>query len=280
MMHFITNAIRRARVTVLAGVVCGIVLISAKAAAQELEVDQFEIFLRPGAGHLSNTFTVRNLSSRAQTAQLKIADWYRAEDGANVFVDAGTTRGSCSSQIQIFPATLRLAAGASQAVSVTYKGDPQLKTSCWSAVHVEAAPLPQTDARGVQLLVTVRMSVKIYVEPTNARPALELAELDIVKHVPEPSKPASDTLGNDVIARVRNPGTIQSRVKGHVEYKTIDDKVVQRVPLVDFPVLPGATRTVRSKLPALPVGRYFVLVFFDYGGAELLAGQIELDLSK
>lgn len=266
--------------SVLAGVVSGLALVSGTAAAQQLEVDQFEIFLQPGAGGTQKTFTVRNLSDRPQTAQLKVADWYRAENGANVFVDGGAGKGTCSPHIQIFPTTMRLAAGASQAATVTYNGEQQIKTSCWSAVHVEAAPQAAGEARGVQLLVTIRMTVKIYVEPTNARPALELKEFDIVKHVPEPTKPASDTVGNDVIARVTNPGTIQSRVKGRVEYRTIKDSVIRRVTLDEFPVLPGATRTVRSRLPSLPVGRYFVLVFFDYGGADVLAGQIELDLTK
>lgn len=278
-MRLMMSAIRRARFLVLAGVVSGLAFSPTVTKAQQIEVDKFELFFHPATGQSGESFTVRNLSDRVQTAQLTVKDWYREEDGANQFVDAGTTKGTCHPHIKIFPATIRVAPGASQSVSVTYDGGP-VTTSCWSAVQVETAPQPASDARGAQLLVNIRVTVKVYVEPANARPALEVAELDVVKHVPEVGKSPADTVGNDVMARVTNPGTIQARVKGRVEYRTLMDSVVRRAAIDEFPVLPGASRRVRSRLPQLPVGRYIVLVFFDYGGAEILASQLELDLTK
>jgi hypothetical protein len=48
------------------------------------------------------------------------------------------------------------------------------------------------------------------------------------------------------------------------------------VPIAEFPTLPGATRKVVVEVPrTLAPGDYVVLALVDFGGAELVAGQID-----
>jgi hypothetical protein len=49
-----------------------------------------------------------------------------------------------------------------------------------------------------------------------------------------------------------------------------------QVPIAEFPTLPGAMRKVLVDIPSdLPAGDYVVLALIDFGGAELVAGQID-----
>jgi hypothetical protein len=49
-----------------------------------------------------------------------------------------------------------------------------------------------------------------------------------------------------------------------------------QVPIAEFPTLPGATRKVMVDVPSgLAAGDYVVLALLDFGGAELVAGQID-----
>jgi hypothetical protein len=56
--------------------------------------------------------------------------------------------------------------------------------------------------------------------------------------------------------------------------------VIARVPVDEVPVLPGASRLVRTPMPALPAGKYVVLILLDYGGPDIVAGQIQLEITQ
>ena len=48
------------------------------------------------------------------------------------------------------------------------------------------------------------------------------------------------------------------------------------VPIDEFPTLPGSVRKVMVDVPSgLAPGDYVVLALIDFGGAELVAGQID-----
>jgi hypothetical protein len=257
-------------------VVC--VLLIPQLVAAQLEVDQLELYLRPGVGAVA-TFTVRNTTESALSAQLTFNDWLRDEDGTNRFSDSGTVAQSCAAQLRLFPSTIRLDPNQAQSVQVRYLGGP-LTTSCWSSIRVAATPRSDAPAPGAQLVLTIEHQVKVFVEPRDARPALTLLDVDIQPHVPVGDEPRADTAAHDIVVRASNPGVIQSRVKGRIEYRTLTDSVVARAAVDEFRLLPGATRTSRTRLAALPPGRYVILILLDYGGPELVAGQIDLDLSR
>lgn len=245
-------------------------------AAGQLEVNHFEVFLT--ATNSRGTFIVTNTSNEAVTSRLTVGDWERAVDGTNHYTDtAGTLKGSCHPNITVFPSTLLLAPQQSQTVQVTYTGGART-TSCWSIVFVGTAPQPANIAGGARVTVELRQGIKVYVEPPGARPELQVDSVDTIHHVPAPNEPPRDTVGFDISAMVHNPGLIQSRVKGHIEYRTIKDSLVAQRAIDEFPILPGAQRRVRSRLPQLRPGHYVVLVVFDFGGPELVAGQLELDV--
>jgi hypothetical protein len=64
--------------------------------------------------------------------------------------------------------------------------------------------------------------------------------------------------------------------KGRLEFRRLDNTLAMQVPIAEFPTLPGAARKVMVDVPAgLAAGDYVVLALIDFGGPELVAGQID-----
>jgi hypothetical protein len=76
----------------------------------------------------------------------------------------------------------------------------------------------------------------------------------------------------------KNTGARQTVAHGAVEVRRPDNSVVAKVDIPEFPTLPGATRRLGVALPRLPSGRYVLLALLDYEGAEIAAGQVDLDI--
>jgi hypothetical protein len=270
---------QRARVFVLAGSVLALGVAAPLAVAEaQLEVDELEVFIASVGRERSASFRVRNTSAAPVTARLGVADWSRQSDGTNEFVDAGTVLGACADKVSIFPQLASLAPGESQVVRVSYTGD-SLRTMCWAAVMVGVAPGAAQSTGGAGIAAEIRSAVKVYVNPVVTDLAVRVEDIDVGTHRPTLGESAADTIGTDVIARLRNHGNVQVRAKVRVEYRSVADSVVARAEDDDVPMLPGTERLWRTKIPALAPGRYVVLVVVDFGGTELVAGQLELELT-
>jgi hypothetical protein len=247
-------------------------------AKAQIEVDQLEVFVSSVGTNRQASFRVRNSSGEAVTANLALVDWQRAIDGTNEFSDAGSVSGACAGQVTLFPQLASLGPGESQVVRVSYVGD-SIATQCWAAVMVGLAARPTATAGSAGISSEVRQAVKIYVAPVVTTLNVRVEDLDVGTHRPTMGEAPGDSAGTDVIANLKNHGNVQVRAKVRVEYRSTGDSVIARVEDGDVPMLPGAARLWRTKIPELPAGRYVVLVVVDYGGAELVAGQLELELA-
>lgn len=259
---------RRTQMMVFAGFVSVLHALPVKG---QLEVSTLEMVLVSGAA--AGSFTVHNVSGASQTVTLRLEDWSRAETGSNVFDAPGKLSGSCSPNVSVFPMTLQLRAEESQGVRVSYTGAP-VTTSCWIGVAVGAVAAPSHDSSSMRLQVQIEHLIKIYVEPVAPQRSIAIDSLDIVR------APPPDTMANRISVLVRGTGNAQARVHGRVEYRTAADSVVAKTVIDNFPVLPGAKRRLLLPLQTVPPGRYVVLVMLDYGGPELIAGQIDLEVRK
>jgi len=71
----------------------------------------------------------------------------------------------------------------------------------------------------------------------------------------------------------RNSGGLSLWVRGRIEFRRLDNSVVATADVPEFPVLPGARRTVVVSAPKLRTGRYVALALLDYGGADIAGAQ-------
>ncbi len=263
-----------------------IVLATPAAADAQLTVDALEIFMNTSTANDVRLIGVRNDATSAVQATVTIGDWDRDEQGTNRFLPAGSHARSCSTALQVFPTSLVLEPGesANVRVSLDATGNPALR-NCWSIVFLENRATQETAGR--QLTYNVRTGVKIYGEHAQVRRDGFVEDMTVVATDGDSAKAPSGESATGVSRNsarerltiaFRNAGDVQLKVKGNVEVRRADNSVLQRIPVTEFPVLPEQLRLLGIDLPVLPAGRYVLLALLDYGGSELVAGQLEYEV--
>src|SRR3989442_2324806 len=91
---------------------------------------------------------------------------------------------------------------------------------------------------------------------------------------PPSGKPAADSGGKRFEVRFRNSGGLPLWVRGRIEFRRLDNSVAATADVPEFPVLPGARRTVVVPPPKLRAGRYVALALLDYGGAGIAGAPL------
>ena len=144
--------------------------------AAQIAVDQLELVFqtKPGNPRLG-IINLRNESDRAVQAVVKLEDWDRAEDGTNRWYPVGTVPGSCGKALEIFPPTVSLDPGASQAVRVTFDSTAAIIGECWAAAIVETVAPRMDGDRGIRNVI--RTATKIYVQAEGLTAAGEVVAL-------------------------------------------------------------------------------------------------------
>jgi len=248
--------------------------------AAQISVDQAELFLAPQqltAG--SASFNVRNESPNVVEASVYLEDWDRAENGDNRFVPSGSLPQSCAPYLKVFPLSLRLPPGASQTVRLNVEGADSLAATCWSIVFVESGRGATPSSRNITYVM--RIGVKVYITPPGLGRDGEIEEMTVDSGKPAPRRGAAapDTAARPhVWAAFRNSGGVPYWVRGSVEFRRLDNSVAASDSIVPFPILPGARRRFARPVPSLPAGHYVALMLLDFGGSELAAGQVQVDV--
>ncbi len=250
-------------------------------AGAQVSVDELEVHMRltPQGGALTQTIPVRNDESRPQQVRVVLGDWVRDSLGNNVFLEAGTTPNSCGGRIQVFPATLQVAPGATELVRVSYDAAPA-DSGCWSIVFIETVtpPAPRPDGQGSFLTIEVRTGVKVYVHRVDAIALGEVQDMSVgtAWRLAHPGTGSRDTsLVREATVRFANTGTAHLRVTTQLEIRAASGELLHTVDGGEAPMVPGATRLINVRMPSLPAGDYVAIMLLDYGGNEIAAGQLD-----
>jgi P pilus assembly chaperone PapD len=282
-----TGVERRGRVrgTVLA--LCAVIgVVASQPASAQLLVDPLEVtIVATGTNRVPASFSVSNTSNEVVQATITRSDWDRAENGDNRFLAAGSTGTSCGANLSVSPLSIRVEPHTSRVVRLGIQSGAAVTKECWDIFFVEEVPR-RASAKGNSLQYIFRTGVKVYVAP----PGLSrdgAVENMAIADVPVPRTTASTapatTVANAPAATKRqisvvfhNTGGTHLLAKGRLEFRRIDNSLAAQVTIPEFPTLPGATRKLMLDVPAgLTPGDYVVLALIDFGGAELVAGQID-----
>lgn len=236
-----------------------------RTAAAQLTVSELELFMPAGTSPTVRTVHVRNESTERIQAVASIEDWERDELGANRFMSAGAHPNSCAAALEVFPTSLALEPGESANLRVSFNAAEVPSANCWSVVFLENRTTQAAGAR--QLSYTVRTGIKVYGESAGAARDGFVEAMSLL--------PSSN---DSLRVAFRNAGEVQLKVRGTIEVRREDNSVVHRAALENVPVLPGQRRLLTSAIPSLPAGRYVMLALLDFGGTELVAGQMEYEV--
>ena len=254
-------------------------MVSRPAHAQLL-VDPLEVTLfAAGTTRVAASFSLSNTTDKPVQATLSRSDWDRVENGDNRFLAAGSTGTSCGAMLTVSPLSVRIEPHSSRVVRLGVQPGAALTRECWDIVFVEEVP-QRSAAKGNSLQYIFRTGVKVYVAPpglTRDGAVEDMAVVDAAAARPASTTPAKPTARRQIAIRFHNTGGMNLIGKGRVEFRRLDNSLATQVPIDEFPTLPGATRRVLVDVPNdLPAGDYVALALIDFGGAELVAGQIDL----
>ena len=244
------------------------VVLAAPLGAQ-IAVDRLEIVFHPrGADPRVGVINLKNEGDKPVQAQVRLEDWNRAEDGTNKWYPQGTLAGSCGTMLQIFPASVNLDPGASQAVRVVMDSAAAPASECWAAAVVETVQPHVASGRAINYLL--RTAVKVYIVPPAIPAEGEVTALEVLR-VPS-------GLADSLYVVFQNTGGRHLIARGSVEFRRSDNSVAGKVQLPVLYNLPGARSRGRVGIPKLPSGRYVALAILDYGGDQLAAAQAEYEV--
>jgi len=276
------GAERRGRVrgTVLA--LCAVGVVVSQRASAQLLVDPLEVSLTSaGTSRVSGSFSLSNTTDAAVQATITRQDWDRVENGDNRFLPAGSTGTSCGAMLSASPVSIRLEPHSSRIIRLGVQTTSAPTKECWDIFFVEEVA-QHAAVKGNSLQYIFRTGVKVYVAPPGLARDGAIENMEMVD-VPAKSattarnaSASSAPAKRQVAIRFHNTGGMHLVAKGHLEFRRLDNSVAREVPIDEFPTLPGATRRVLVDIPAdLAAGDYVVLALIDFGGAELVAGQID-----
>jgi len=274
------SAERRGRVrsTVLA--LCAVGMVVSQRAHAQLLVDPLEVtMLAAGTNRVSASFSLSNTSDKPVQATISRSDWDRAENGDNRFLASGSSGTSCGAMLTVSPASVRIEPHTSRVIRLGAQPGAALTRECWDIIFVEEIPQRST-TKGNSLQYIFRTGVKVYVAPPGLTRDGAVEDMEVVDAPPvraastTPAKPAAK---RQIAIRFHNTGAMNLVAKGRVEFRRLDNSLATQVAIEEFPTLPGATRRILVDVPNdLAAGDYVALALIDFGGAELVAGQIDL----
>jgi P pilus assembly chaperone PapD len=252
----------------------------------QLLVDPLEVtMLTTGTNRVSASFSMVNASDKVVQASISRQDWDRVENGDNRFLAGGTSTSSCGAMLTVSPLSVRIEPHTTRIVRLGVQSAAALSKECWNIVFVEE--VPQRAAAGANSLQYIfRTGVKVYVAPPGLKrdgAVEDMAVEDVAVPATASSTPPvktaaalSATTKKQISIRFHNTGGMHLLAKGRLEFRRLDNSLATQVPITEFPTLPGSTRKVMVDVPSgLAPGDYVVLALIDFGGAELVAGQID-----
>jgi len=272
------------RATVLA--LCAVGVVVSQRASAQLLVDPLEVTMISARDtRVSASFSLTNTSDNPVQATVARQDWDRLENGDNRFVPAGSSGTSCGAALSVSPLSIRIEPHTSRIVRLAVQSNAAMTKECWDIVFVEEVP-QRASTKGNSLQYIFRTGVKVYLAPPGLSRDGAVEDLAVVDA--PPPKAASSAVKNasneatpavarkQIAIRFHNTGGMHLLAKGRLEFRRLDNSLALQLPIAEFPTLPGATRKVLVDVPAeLSAGDYVVLALIDFGGAELVAGQID-----
>ncbi|MFL5498067.1 MAG: fimbria/pilus periplasmic chaperone [Gemmatimonadaceae bacterium] len=269
------------RSTVLA--LCAVGVVVSQRAGAQLLVDPLEVtILAAGSSRVSSSFSLSNTSDNPVQATISRSDWDRAENGDNRFLASGTSGNSCGAMLSVSPLSVRIEPHTSRVIRLAVQTGAPLAKECWDIVFVEEVP-QRAATKGNSLQYIFRTGVKVYVAPPGLARDGAVEDMAVVDALPPKNSAgaavtavAAGSAKRQISIRFHNTGATHLVAKGRLEFRRPDNSLATEIPIAEFPTLPGATRKVLIDVPAdLPAGDYVVLALVDFGGAELVAGQID-----
>lgn len=234
----------------------------------------------------TGSFEVDNSGGNAvEPIRIYMEDWDRSPDGEFVNMMAGSLERSCSSWLSLSPTQVDVPLHGMVEIKYTLRVPKNASGSYWTYIMVEGVSKPTEPPSGkehVQVFIgaKIRYAVRFVVNITaGSRTEGEISEISI-----------APTAKNDEISAVKelqvkivfnNKGNTFVKPVGFLEIKSIDGETVLKKDIEQFYVFPNRDKWIIALLDkTLPPGEYVAFAVLDYGGDNLVAGELHFEVDE
>lgn len=193
-------------------------------------------------------------------------------DGEPVYLDPGAQPRSLAPWMSYAPLSFALEPKEVREVRYTIRvPEDAADGTYWAVLFFDSGPLEESEARGVGVRMRVRVGHVIYVNVGRVTRAGRVEGLRY--RPPEGRNPAQ------VRIKFRNTGNGLMRLSGRVELRDAEGRVVARARVHNAASLPQMAYEIGAALDRTPPpGRYVALVRLDYGEAEVIVAEGEVEV--
>lgn len=229
---------------------------------------------------ITRSITIRNTGKNPVSVVLYKKDFRVELDGSTSELTPGSLPRGCAEWIIISPVNIELAPKESRKARISLTVPRDSHGSYWAKIYVEEASKPKPikskeGEYGVQVHVKQRWGIAIFEDvPGRREKKGQVTDISVTPQTKEsPLK---------VAVEFENIGNTLLRCTGRVEIKAAEGNEVETIQIGSngrFSVYPDGKRLVGGTVSKrLLPGDYIALAIVDYGGEELVAGELEFEV--
>ncbi len=238
---------------------------------------QFAFNGKPGET-VTSTMTAENLGEERLSIEISTKDFIKGLYGEERQVEPGAVSRGCASWIRISPRMVDLDPRESKIIQLSMTIPMDGEGTYWGNILVSQVSKPtlsRTIKRGktsFQIFAMQDMLIRVLENV----PGTEEKRGVITDISLEESGDGGATIG----VRFENQGRSLLKCGGQIQVRDENGDAVRTIPLdyghAPFTVYPGDRRIVHGRIgEKLPSGDYILLTIIDYGGEDLVAGELE-----
>ncbi|SMC63710.1 conserved repeat domain-containing protein [Desulfocicer vacuolatum DSM 3385] len=242
---------------------------------------QFTLHAKPGET-ITRTMNVENMGNTPISLEISTKDFIKALHGEERQVEPGTVQRGCAPWIRFSPKKLNLAPHGIQTINFSMTIPMDGKGTYWGNILVAQISKPtlsktiQQGKTSFQIFAMQDMLIRVLeTVPGTEDKKGTITDISVKK----PQSGGQPTIG--VI--FKNQGNCLLKCSGYIDVMDDNGQKVKTVPLesghAPFTVYPGGQRQVYGHIGGdLPPGDYLLLTVIDYGGEDLVAGELEMEI--
>lgn len=222
---------------------------------------------------------VTNQADKPVTIRGHLKDYSVDREGKPHELEAGTEERSCSKWLLVSPALFTLGAKEEKRVRATLTLPEGVNGTYWAYLFFEqvSKPEPRIQKKGAatfSLFVKQRWQISVKeAVPGTAEKRGQISDMNLALHANN---------SPEINVEFTNNGNVILSCRGQVQIRGGDGKTVDTFQLAKgegFMVYPDGKRLVSGTVSKkLPPGDYIALAIVDYGGEELVAGEMEFEV--
>ena len=254
-------------------VVLSLVLIATASAQSAVQISpvNLERSAQPGS-HVGGTITITNPTQSKLTISIFPADFTIKASGRLLILPSGSLPTSAAPWLSLSKHSLTLAAGASARVRYRASVPEQAKSGThWSAIVFRSAgSKPKAlSSNGIGLSLVAQDAYILYLNIGTPSPSASIQSLTF-KGAKNQDPPTFDIA-------LQNTGNELLVVRGRIEVRSLDGKLVHTYKVSTVASLPGSARDLSVPVtPALEPGTYLATSLLKDGTSSEIAGQAQL----